>query len=502
MSFTNGAAPPIIELRSIHKKFPGVHALKGVSFDLRPGEVHALVGENGAGKSTVIKVMAGVYDFEGSYLFDGKEARIAEPLDAIRLGISVIYQELNLVQDLSIAENIFFGKLPTTRTGRVKWSEVYARTEEHLGEVGLRVSARTKVRRLSVARQQLVEIARSLSLNAKVIIMDEPTSALCPSEIENLFSLVARLKGKGVGIVYVSHKLDEIFAIADRVTVLRDGAYVGTEDIADLTNRKLISMMVGRELSSLLPKTAPVLGEDILDVKDLSTDKVSKVSCHVRRGEIVGFAGLMGAGRTELARALIGLDRRIEGSVVLDGSKLAKDDPPLACRIGFGLVPEDRKLEGIFPDLDIRQNMSIVSLGDLRAGLGISASREKTVVDDMIRRLGIRTPSSSQLVAKLSGGNQQKVILARWLIKKNVKVLIIDEPTRGIDVGAKAEIYRIIDGLAHQGMAIVMMSSEMQELIGMCDRIYVMAGGRIVDEISGADATQERILSSCIDERG
>ena len=499
MSLNSSRGRPVIELKDIHKKFPGVHALRGVSFDLYPGEVHALMGENGAGKSTIIKIMAGVYDFEGSYFLEGEDSGIKKPLDAIDRGISIIYQELNLVQDLSIAENIFFGRLLTTRGGRVTWKEVYAKTEEYLAEVGLRIPAKTKVRRLPVAQQQLVEIAKSLSLNAKVIIMDEPTSALCPEEIESLFRLIAKLKARSVGIVYVSHKLDEVFTVADRVTVLRDGAWIGTEDIAAITKDKLISMMVGRELSSLFPKTSPSIGEEILRTEGLTTDKVSDVSFSVRKGEIVGFAGLMGAGRTELAKALMGLDKKKSGRIELEGQPLAPDSPSRASRAGLGLVPEDRKLEGIFPDLSVKHNVSIVSLDELRSGIGISRSKEKAVVDEVIRRLGIRTPSDDQVVAKLSGGNQQKVILARWLIKKGVKVLIIDEPTRGIDVGAKAEIYKIVDELAHQGLAIVIMSSEMPELIGICDRIYVMAGGRIVNEMAASEATQERIFAACID---
>jgi len=490
---------PVIELKKIHKKFPGVHALKGVDFDLRRGEVHALMGENGAGKSTLIKVMAGVYDFDGEYLINGETARINKPLDAIQHGISVIYQELNLVQDLSIAENIFFGRLLTTKTGRVLWSTIYEKTAEYLADVGLKVDPREKVRRLSVSSRQLVEIAKSLSLNAQVIIMDEPTSALCPQEIENLFRLIERLKARGVGIVYVSHKLDEVFAVADRVTVFRDGELVGTKPTKALTTESLISMMVGRELSALLPKTAPVLGENVLDVKGLTTEKVTRISFQVRKGEIVGFAGLMGAGRTELTRALMGLDRRTAGSIMLDGTELPPNDPVKARDLGMGLVPEDRKLDGIFPDLSVKHNISLISLRELRKRFGISKTLENEAVDDMIKRLSIRTPSSKQLIAKLSGGNQQKVILARWLIKKGMKLLIIDEPTRGIDVGAKAEIYKIMDKLAHEGMAIVMMSSEMPELLGMCDRIYVMAGGGITNEFKASEATQETILSSCID---
>jgi ABC-type sugar transport system ATPase subunit len=499
MSLNSSRGRPLIELKDIHKKFPGVYALRGVSFDLYPGEVHALMGENGAGKSTIIKIMAGVYDFEGRYLLEGVDSGIKKPLDAIERGISIIYQELNLVQDLSIAENIFFGRLLTAAGGRVLWKEVYAKTNEYLAEVGLRIPAKTKVRRLPVAQQQLVEIAKSLSLNARVIIMDEPTSALCPEEIESLFRLVAKLKAKGVGIVYVSHKLDEVFAIADRVTVLRDGAWIGTEDVAAITKDRLISMMVGRELSSLFPKTAPCIGEEVLRAEGLTTEKVTDVSFSVRKGEIVGFAGLMGAGRTELAKALIGLDKKKGGKISLEGRILPPDSPSRASRAGLGLVPEDRKLEGIFPELSVKHNISIVSLDELRTRIGISRSKERSVVDEVIRRLGIRTPSDDQLVAKLSGGNQQKVILARWLIKKGVKVLIIDEPTRGIDVGAKAEIYKIVDELAHQGLAIVIMSSEMPELIGICERIYVMAGGRIVNEMAAAEATQEKIFAACID---
>ncbi len=490
---------PVIQLRDIHKKFPGVHALRGVGFELEAGEVHALMGENGAGKSTLIKIMAGVYDYEGAYLINGRPAEIAKPLDAIRCGISVIYQELNLVDELSIAENIFFGRLPVSRTGRVLWSEMYRRTEEYLADVGLRISPREKVGRLAVSSRQLVEIAKSLSLNAKVIIMDEPTSALCPAEIEKLFALIRRLKERGVGIVYVSHKIDEIFAVSDRVTVFRDGEWVGTKKTEELTNESLISMMVGRELSSLLPKTAPILGEEVLTVQGLCTEKIKNVSISARRGEIVGFAGLMGAGRTELTRALMGLDKRVSGSVRVGGIELPPNDPVKAREAGMGLVPEDRKLDGIFPDLSVKENMSIISLKELRRGIGISQILENGAVEDMITRLAIRTPSSKQLIAKLSGGNQQKVILARWLIKKGMKILIVDEPTRGIDVGAKAEIYRILDKLAHEGMAILMMSSEMPELLGMCDRIYVMSGGQISNELKASDATQETILASCID---
>jgi len=489
---------PLISLRNIHKKFPGVHALRGVQFDLLPGEVHALVGENGAGKSTLIKIIAGVYDFEGEYLLNGKPARIHKPLDAIQNGISVIYQELNLVPDLSIAENIFFGRLPSTRSGKVLWKTLYEKTRGYLEEVGLPINPKLKVRYISVAQQQLVEIAKSLSLDARIIIMDEPTSALCSGEIDNLFALIQRLKEKGVGIIYVSHKLDEIFSISDRVTVFRDGAYIGTKATATLTQSELISMMVGRELSTLLPRTTPTFGDVVLEAKGLTSDRVKDISFTVRKGEIVGFAGLMGSGRTELTLALMGVDQRKSGTIILDGKPVPANDPVRSRDMGMGLVPEDRKLFGIFPDLSVKDNISIVSLKELSSRFGISKSRESASVQSMIDNLSIRTPSLKQLIAKLSGGNQQKAILARWLMKQGVKLLIIDEPTRGIDVGAKSEIYKIMDELSHRGMAIIMMSSEMQEIIGMCDRIYVMAGGRIRQEFSRDSVSQEKILASCI----
>lgn len=493
---------PLIRMTDIHKKFPGVHALKGVRFELEPGEIHALMGENGAGKSTLIKVIAGVYDYEGDYSLYGEPAALADPLSAIRKGISVIYQELNLVDDLSIAENIFFGRLPVTRFGRVLWKRLYEETERLLLSVGLSVSPRKKVRHLPVAQQQLVEIAKAISLDARVLIMDEPTSALCPEEIDKLFSLMKALRNKGVGIVYVSHKLDEVFRIADRVTVFRDGGYVGTEALSGIDEKKLIGMMVGRELSSILPKTTPVIGETVFEVENLSTEKVRNITFSVRKGEIVGFSGLMGSGRTELAYALMGLDPRLSGSIRLEGAEVPPGNPVGARSMGMGLIPEDRKQDGIFPDLGVRENMTIVSLPQVSGRGGISAKSENELVGGMIDKLSIKASSMDQLIANLSGGNQQKVIVARWLMNKNLKVLIVDEPTRGIDVGAKAEIYTILDRLAHEGLAIIMMSSEMPEILGMCDRVFVMMSGRINGEFTAEEASQEELLAACIDVQG
>ncbi|MCL2035445.1 MAG: sugar ABC transporter ATP-binding protein [Oscillospiraceae bacterium] len=489
---------PILKIKNMHKTFPGVYALKGVEFDIFPGEVHALVGENGAGKSTLIKIMSGVYDFsEGEYEIEGKSANIQNPLDAINKGLSVIYQELNLVGSLSVAENVYFGRLPA-KNGQVKWKELYSETKRYLEMVGLNVDPRLKVQYLSVAQQQLVEIAKAISLNSKVIIMDEPTSALSPKEIEYLFKVIRELSASSVGIVYVSHKLSEIFELSNRITVFRDGQRVGTVNTGDVGEQHLIMMMVGRELADMFPKHTPAIGDVMLDVKDLTTEKVSDITFNIRKGEIVGFSGLMGAGRTELTMALFGVDRHIRGTITIDGKKLAGASPNEARKSGLGLVPENRKEGGIFPGLSVLKNMTIVSLSYFTSGIHIHTGAERKSVQDMINSISIRTPSMEQLVSKLSGGNQQKVLLARWLLKKDLKLLIIDEPTRGIDVGAKAEIYEIMVKLADQGLSILMVSSELPELLGVCDRIYVMKNGRITGEFNKSEASEELLLEKAI----
>ncbi|MGI6113071.1 MAG: sugar ABC transporter ATP-binding protein [Mahellales bacterium] len=489
----------LLEVRGIHKFFPGVHALNNVSFTLEKGQVHALMGENGAGKSTLIKILAGVYSFEkGEYFLEGKPANIKAPHEAIKKGISVIYQELNLMPQLSIAENIYFSHFPRSRMGRVNWREVDKKTKEILEYIGLNESPHMKVGYLPVAKQQLVEIAKAISTNAKVIVMDEPTSALSPKEIDNLFRVIRDLKERGVGIIYISHKLEEIFEISDMVTVLRDGGYVGTEPTFRLDKNKLVSMMVGRELSDMYPKQNGEPGEIVLRVEGLTTEKVYDVSFKVRAGEIVGFSGLMGSGRTELARAIIGADERISGKITLCGQEVPPNSTDMAQKMGIGYVPENRKEHGIFADSTVKKNMTISSIKQFKKGIRIDASSELATVKDMINKLAIKTPSVDQIISKLSGGNQQKVILARFLMKKDLKVLVIDEPTRGIDVGAKAEIYSILDNLAHQGLAIVMMSSEMPEVLSMSDRIYVMKKGRITAEVSRYEATQEILLHNAI----
>jgi ABC-type sugar transport system ATPase subunit len=490
---------PVISLQKVHKQFPGVYALKDVDFDLRAGEVHALVGENGAGKSTLIKILSGVYDYQqGTYLIDGSVAGIGRPMDAIERGISVVYQELELVSALSVAENVFFGRLPHTRGGRVLWGELYARTEELLRQVGLDISVRTRVGHLGIAAQQLVEIAKALSLQARVIVMDEPTSALSPQEIERLFELIEQLRERGVGIVYVSHKLEEILRLSDRVTVLRDGERVGTEQTAELDEKRLIGLMVGREMAEGVSRSQVEVGPVILEVEGLTTARVEEVSFKVRAGEIVGFSGLMGAGRTELARGIFGIDPRMSGEILLGGVPIPTNDPPAARRLGLGLVPEDRRGDGIFPHLSVSENMTIAALAQFVRRSRIQPERERDEVNGMVEALAIRTPSADQVISKLSGGNQQKVLIARWLLKENLKVLFVDEPTRGIDVGAKAEIYRLLDDLAKRGLAVIVLSSEMPEILGLCDRIYVMSGGRITGEFGREEATQEKLLESAL----
>lgn len=497
---TESVRKPILEIKNVHKRFPGVYALKDVSLEIMPGEVHALMGENGAGKSTLIKIISGAYKPDsGTYLIDGTPSNIIKTLDAIEKGISVIYQELNLVENLSIAENVFFGSLPVNKTGRVLWKKLFEDTKSYIDQIGLKVSPKMKVGYLSIAQQQLVEIAKALSKKPRVIIMDEPTSALSAKEIENLFSVVKKLRDSGVGILYVSHKLSEIFAISDRVTVLRDGQYIGTEYTKDLNEEKLISMMVGRKLQDMFPKTEPVIGEVVFETKNLTTEKVKDISFYARKGEIVGFSGLMGAGRTELARAIFGVDERKKGEILVGGKKVPQNSTMAAVKCGIGMIPESRKDDGILPNLCVKKNMTIASIKQYIKTFLISKELEKSGVNLMIKNLNIRTPGMDQLIANLSGGNQQKVIVSRWLMKDNLKVLIIDEPTRGIDVGAKAEIYSILDKLAHEGLAVVIMSSEMPEILSMCDRIYVMKGGKITGEFQSGEATQEKLLMSAID---
>ena len=493
-----GNKQPVIDIKGMHKTFPGVHALKGVNFDLHEGEVHALVGENGAGKSTLIKIISGAYSYtDGIYFIDGQESGIKNTHDAIAKGISVIYQELNLVPSLSITENIFFGTLPS-RKGRVLWKEAYSQAQKYMEMVGLLVKPTMKIQYLSVAQQQMVEIAKSLSLNTRVIIMDEPTSALSPKEIKNLFDVIEKLKQRGVSILYVSHKLEEVFEIADRITVFRDGVSIKTMTSNEVDNQGLIELMVGRKLSDMFPVNNRTSGEIIFEVKGLSTEKVTDINFYIRKGEIVGFSGLLGAGRSEMTLGIFGADKRLAGTIILDGKNIEKNSPVAAHAAGVGLVTENRKTDGLLPNLSVKKNITIASLNQFSKFMHIFQGQESVETAKQIEKLSIRTPSINQLVTKLSGGNQQKVLLSRWLLKANLKLLVIDEPTRGIDVGAKAEIYNLMDILAKQGLAILMVSSELPEILGMCDRIYVMKDGKITGEFNQEEASEAALLSKAI----
>ena len=496
--------PPRIELRGIRKAFPGVQALDGVDLTLVEGEVHALVGENGAGKSTLIKVIGGVYHpDEGTYLVDGRADVVHDPRTAADAGIRVVHQELELVRDLSVAENVFFGRLPVRGGIRVDWRRLEQETTTALAQVGLGIDPHTKVRRLGIAQQQLVEIARALSRQdrehgARVLILDEPTSALSPAEIDGLFVLLRRLRDEGVALLYVSHKLDEIRALADRITVLRDGAHVSTDDAEDLDEDEIIRRMVGRQLEGVYPRSERQPADVALQVDGLTTEHVQDIALSVRAGEVVGVSGLMGAGRTELLRGILGADRRLAGQVHVQDRALGADATWRARAAGLGLVPEDRRAQGIFPLLGVLDNASIACLDQFTRHLCLQSAAETDEAGKVIERMRVRTPSLQQPVALLSGGNQQKVLLARWLLKRDLAVLFVDEPTRGIDVGARFEIYRLLDELAAGGLGILLVSSEMEELLGLCDRIYVMKGGRITDEMDAATATQERLLAAAL----
>ncbi|MCC8180333.1 MAG: sugar ABC transporter ATP-binding protein [Planctomycetes bacterium] len=500
---TTTAPPPLIELNNIHKTFPGVYALRDVSLSVHPGEVHALVGENGAGKSTLIKIIAGFHQPDsGDVLLDGKKVHFLEPADAIREKIAVVYQELNVVDSLSVAENVFYGRLPCSKYGRVLWKRLYRDTRAVLDRIGFDIDPWRKAGLLSIAQKQMVEIAKAVSESPRLVVMDEPTSALAPTEIQHLYKVVKSLQAEGVGIIYISHKLEEVFALADRITVLRDGQFVGCMPASEVAEQELITMMVGRKLEDMFGAAASSPscpdGPPALECSNLSTDTVKDISFHLCKGEIIGFSGLMGAGRTELARALFGFDRRRSGTITVFGEPLKPNSMPAAVALGVGMIPESRKDEGVFPNLTVRQNLTIAALKQHSTRGKVSRKSEREASSRIISDLSIKTPSMEQMLANLSGGNQQKVIIGRWLAKNNLRVLIVDEPTRGIDVGAKAEIYALLRQLAESGLGIIVMSSEMPEILGLCDRIYVIRNGRITGEFARNEATQEKLLEAAI----
>ena len=489
----------LLKVEGISKGFPGVQALDGVSFELDQGEVLALVGENGAGKSTLMKILSGIYTMDaGRIVIDGDEVDVNDPKVAQKLGISIIHQEMHLMPHLTVAQNIYIGREP--RTGPwVREAELNRRTKKLLDGLNIHLRPTQSVGDLTVASQQMVEIAKALSYDhTKILIMDEPTSAISISETKVLFGLIRSLRDSGVGIVYISHRMEELRQIADRVTVLRDGQYVGTRGMDEVSDDEIIAMMVGREISAayLSRQDAPAsTGEVALSVRGLSTKNLLRdVSFDLHKGEILGFAGLMGAGRTETARAVIGADPMSEGTIEVNGKVVRISGPEVAVRLGIGYLPEDRKRHGLMLEQDVAFNVSMASLPSNKAPLGfLREGRARRVTDDFIKALRIKTPSSRTTVKTLSGGNQQKVVIAKWLAR-NCDVLIFDEPTRGIDVGAKEEIYKLLNELADQGKAIIMISSELPEVLRLSHRIVVMSQGRVTGMLTPDEADQETIM--------
>lgn len=486
---------PVLKMVGITKQFPGVLALDSVNFEVERGEIHALVGENGAGKSTLLKILAGAITMDkGEILLEGKPVRFSSPLDAINMGIAVIYQEFNLVPYLSAGENIFLGREPRKFNGFVDFKTLHAKAQAILDRIGANFSSREIVSNLSVAQQQMTEIAKALSQNARIIAMDEPTSALTDREVEHLFEIARSLKQEGVAIIFVSHRLEEIFQIADRITVLRDGKYVGTKRVEETNRDEVITMMVGREIKEKIPKRPAKIGEEILRVEGLTRKGVfSDISFTLHKGEVLGLAGLVGSGRTEIARAIFGADPIDAGKIYLEGKEVRIRNPQDAIRLGIGLLTEDRKRYGLVLPMTVRENTTLANLMEVAIRGFINFPKERAVAKKYVEELSIKTPSIEQIARNLSGGTQQKLVLAKWLFTKS-KVLIFDEPTRGIDVGAKVEIYELMNQLAERGVGIIMISSELPEVLGMSDRILVIHEGKIAGELKREEATQEKIM--------
>ena len=493
--------PAVLEMRHIRKTFPGVVALDDVDFDLRRGEVHILLGENGAGKSTLMKILSGAYQKSaGEIVLDGQAVEIKNPKHAQTLGISIIYQEFNLIPHLSIGENIFLGREPGRLPGVIDQRAIFQAATSALSHLGLKLDPRSLVKELRVAEQQMVEVAKALSLDARILIMDEPTAALTEHEIKELFTTIRRLRDKGVSIVYISHRMEELFEIGDRVTVLRDGRTVGTYDVQGMSKSELIRLMVNRELTDLFPKQRATRGPEVMRVEGLCTkDGLKDISFSLHKGEVLGISGLMGAGRTELARAIFGRDKIESGVISINGSPQRIGSPRAAINSGLGFLTEDRKSQGLVLPLSVEENLCLASLGKFSTWGVMKAREEQQAADRYVKDLRIKTPSLDQKVVYLSGGNQQKVVLSKWLCCES-EVFIFDEPTRGVDVGAKAEIYQLMNRLTASGVAIIMISSEMLEILGMSDRILVMRGGRITGEFSAEEATQEKILQCALGE--
>jgi ABC-type sugar transport system ATPase subunit len=496
---------PLIAIAHVTKRFPGVVALDDVTFDVQAGELHAVVGENGAGKSTLMKTLAGVLpDFEGQLLLRGRPVRFQDTRDAEKAGISIIHQELNLVEDLSVAANVFLGREKRSRLGLLDDGAMERAARALLVELECHVDPRQPVRELRVGDQQLAEIAKALSLETDILIMDEPTSALTESEVARLFRVIDRLRRRGVTILYISHKMDEVFRLADRITVLRDGRHVRTLPRAETTPRQVTHLMVGREIEAVRLGADRQPGDVVLAVEGLSLPwigharqwRLRDISFALRRGEILGIAGLMGAGRTELLECLFGASPEPpHGRILLDGRPVRFAHPAEACRAGIALVTEDRKRLGLFAHMSVGENITICTLAEAAAGGVVNPRRERRIAEGMVEKLGVRTAGTAAPITSLSGGNQQKAIIGRWLLTRP-KVLLLDDPTRGVDVGAKAELYRLMDRLCREGLGIIVTSSELPELLTLCDRILVLCEGRLTGEFARPEATEQRIMEA------
>ncbi|WP_411676452.1 sugar ABC transporter ATP-binding protein [Caproicibacter sp.] len=488
----------LLEMKNIHKKFPGVYALKGVNLELRYGEVHALLGENGAGKSTLIKVLGGIYKKDGGEIrIEGKPVEIRGVTEARANGISIIHQELVLVPSLSVAENIFLGREPVLANGLVDFDRMENETQRVLDDFGLSLHAADMINDLTIAQQQMVEIVKAVSFNSKIIVMDEPTSSISDKDVDALFKCIRSLKEQKIGIIYISHRMSELSQIADRVTVMRDGEYVETKVVAETTNDELIALMVGRSMTNYYSRTYSTSEEAILKVERLCSAKVHDISFELKKGEILGFAGLIGAGRSEAMQALFGLDKITAGSIQYCGKELKVKTPEQMIQAGFALVPENRRDEGIFAAHSLKFNLTLKALRQFIRGAYVDTKRENEITDEYMKALSIKAASDQVTIGSLSGGNQQKVVISSWLAT-HPRVLILDEPTRGIDVGAKSEIYTIMNELAKQGVSIIMISSELPEVLNMSDRVVVMSEGTITAVFDHMEATQEKIMQRAV----
>lgn len=488
----------ILRLENIEKNFPGVKALDNVNLSVKKGSVHVICGENGAGKSTLVKIINGVYSLDkGKLFFDGKEVNINSPIQAKNLGISMIFQELNYVPEMTIEENFFAGDWPTNKFGKVDWKEVRNKTKKLIAEEGMNYNVNTKLKNLAISDIQLLEIAKAVSYDSELIIMDEPTSAISKKEVERLFEKIRSLKQRGKSIIYISHKLDEVFEIADEISVLRDGKLIDTRPKEEYNEDTVITQMVGRKLEKQFPKININIGPKTFEVQNLTSENFKNISFDLHKGEIVGLAGLVGAGRTEVLRAIFGLDSYNSGSIKIQGKEYNLKNPEDNIKHGVAMLTEDRHRFGIIPVRSVKENISITDLKQFIYNGRLHSKKEKKKVTNLCENLNVKTPTINTKINSLSGGNQQKVILAKWLLK-NPEIFLLDEPTRGIDVGAKHEIYKLMNSLIKDGKSILMVSSDLTELIGMCDRIYVMSEGKITGELDRDNFSQEKIMNMAV----